>query len=94
MGAGDRVVMLRIFFWNLSFSSTPALGGARAQISGGAVRAFAGHRCVVLLARVGGPKRAQPGAGRVFSAYEIATCRERRRPLAPLRRGGGLLGMC
>ena len=36
MGAGDRVVMLRIFFWNLSFSLTPALGGARAQISGGA----------------------------------------------------------
>jgi len=32
MGAGDRVVMLRIFFWNLSFSSTPARGGARAQI--------------------------------------------------------------
>ena len=32
MGAGDRVVMLRIFFWNLSFSLTPALGGARAQI--------------------------------------------------------------
>ena len=42
MGAGDRVVMLRIFFWNLSFSSTPAVVGARAQISGGAgVRAFA-----------------------------------------------------
>jgi len=41
MGAGERVVMLRIFFWNLSFSLTLPLGGARAQISGGAgVRAF------------------------------------------------------
>ena len=44
MGAGDRVVMLRIFFWRLSFSLTLPLGGARAQISGGAgVRVFAGH---------------------------------------------------
>ena len=32
MGAGDRVVMLRIFSWNLGRSLTPALGGARAQI--------------------------------------------------------------
>ena len=65
MGAGDRVVMLRIFFWNWRRSLTLPLGGAGAQISGGAgVRAFAGHRCVLFLARVAGPKRAQPGAGR------------------------------
>ena len=40
MGAGDRVVMLRIFFWNWRRSLTAALVGARAQISAGPASGF------------------------------------------------------
>ena len=43
---------------------------------------------------LGGPKRAQPDGARILPVYEIATCAELRRPLAPLRRGRELAGTC
>ena len=58
MGAGDRVVMLRIFFWNLGRSLTPARVGAGAQISGGAgFWLWLGTGASFW--RAGGPKRAR-----------------------------------
>jgi len=54
-GGGEVVVMLRIFFWNLCRSLTPALVGARAQTSSLGPVVLARPRRV-LLTRVGGPK--------------------------------------
>ena len=46
------------------------------------------------MARAGGPRRAQPDAGRVGVLCEKATCVSAGVLCAPLRRGCGLLGMC